>query len=124
MRCLQTSQIISQILEIKFEVFDELREYYCPVEHNRAIFLKNKFYLFPNFKWFTKESWTIEPESNDTLFKRANKILQMLPEKSILISHCDWISNFINMTTNENSCIVPFAGLTHIKNNKVTHLEL
>ena len=124
MRCLQTSQIISQILEIKFEVSEELKEYSCSTNKKSTILLKNKSNLFPNFQWLTTKNWVVEPEPYDVLLKRINKVLQVIPDKSILISHCGLISNFIKMATSENSHCVHFASLTHIKNHKVTHLEL
>ena len=124
MRCLQTSQIISQILEIKFEVFEELREYSCLTKEKSTIFLKNKSNLFPNFQWFTTKNWVIEPEPHGVLLKRINNVLQALPNKSILISHCGLISNFIKMATSESSHCVHFANLTYIKNHEVTNLEL
>lgn len=126
LRCLQTADIFSKICNLEFIVDPALIEIPSFLAKDELFLLLSRKCDFPNFKW-TFEDNLVAHETESAFIDRIKKVLQRLPHKSILVSHCGFISNMAALALcNEKmmECCVPTASLTHIDNQEVKCLGL
>jgi broad specificity phosphatase PhoE len=115
-RCLETAAIISQITGIKFTINLDIREK-VPQEEQ----IESHVDEFPQFNWpaFSKITWHFFPEEVPQFIQRVDTVAARLPKKSLLVSHCDFILNFLqeaigdDITKSTNK--MPYAGLSIVK---------
>jgi broad specificity phosphatase PhoE len=122
LRCLQTTKIISQTINIPFIVDPTIMETPGFLSENDTFILKNRCKEFSCFEWNQTEDWDIAYEEFDMFIDRIRYVLQQLPIKSILISHCGFITNMARLALCEEkieACGLPTASLTYIENHKV-----
>ncbi len=111
-RCLETASIISSITGIKFTINLDIRE---KVPHEEQI--ESHIEEFPQFNWpaLSKISWHFFPEEIHQFMQRIDMVAAQLPKKSLLVSHCDFILNFLQGAVDEDitKCAtqMPYAGL-------------
>lgn len=104
LRCLQTSQIIQQKINVKFVVSPEIME-----TPEKCFCLKNHKEYFPEFEWNTESDWNLIPESSEIFLNRIKYSLQNLPHKSIIVTHFGTIFNMTRLSLCENKAKVMFC---------------
>ena len=125
-RCLQTSQILSNTLDLNFKVDCNFREKINQQEqvHSQSIKYKQRFSWPP-----TILSWVFGEEEPTDFMSRIDTVLDDLPSKSIIVSHSDFILNLIQssigndlLTSKEWHNTLPGGSLSFIENHKIVYV--
>ena len=114
---------IKQSLKLKSYLSDFNYEYFSsPAKRciDTSLHLSNKFIVDKEF------DERRENETNEKFFKRINKVIDLLPNKAIIVSHYDFIVYFIQAALMSNIEMddydygtIPHASLTVISNHKL-----
>jgi len=114
---------IKQSLKLKPHLSDFNYEYFSsPAKRciETSLHLSNKFIVDDEF------DERRENETHEEFFKRINKVIDLLPNKAIIVSHYDFIVCFIQAALmsdieadDYNDGIIPHASLTVISNHKL-----
>lgn len=117
-RCLETADIISEITGIKFSINLDIRE--KVVQQERISSHSDKF---PDFYWPKNDDWHFFPEEIPQFIQRIDMVASKLPKKSLLVSHCDFILNFLQEAVDQDiiECVdkMPFASLSAVSDRNV-----
>lgn len=125
LRCLQTSQIIQEVLDNKFQVEPQLAERPGFLEEGESFSVPSRQDKFPEFQWPTSDEFTFASESPHYFLDRTEQILHRLPRKSILVTHRGFICNLVRLALNngqaqviENKGVAP-ASTIYINRQKL-----
>lgn len=100
--------------------FENYKGFCSPIR--RCVETANVLSLHSRITFTIKESLLKQKheETNSQFVQRASDVLDELPEKSILVSHCDFIQVMIELATGiKISSDIPTCGSTYIENNRI-----
>jgi broad specificity phosphatase PhoE len=118
LRCLQTAEIIQEILGLEFTINTDIMENHC----NNNSKIQNHKNRFPKFKWLSDQCFDSKCETGDEFITRIGQVLSKLPQKCMLISHCGVVTNMARLAlcdekVNEHN--IPTASVTFIDNQEI-----
>lgn len=124
LRCLQTSLILHELLDIPFKVQSEVIETPLFLEDGQQYRLQNHRSKFPQFQWPTSEDWILTKESFSNFLNRTRHALQHLPHQCIVVTHYGFICNLAKLAlcdtkVQEIERDIPPASVTHIYRQEV-----
>lgn len=105
LRCLQTAQILHQIIHLQFTVAPSVME--TPTE---SFCLKNHKDEFPQFDWPTSQNWNLSPETPECFLDRTRQTLHGLPHKAIIVTHFGTIFNMVRLTSCDKKANAVFGN--------------
>jgi broad specificity phosphatase PhoE len=121
LRCLQTSLILHELLDIPFQIQAEVMEIPMFLKDDQQYRLQNHRKKFPQFQWPTSEDWILNQETLTQFVERTRTALQHLPHACIVVTHYGFICNLTRLALCDTKAIqdVPPGSVTHIDKNNV-----
>jgi broad specificity phosphatase PhoE len=115
LRCLKTSLIIHEILDVQFKIQSSVMETPLFLEDDQQYRLQNHHDKFPQFDWFTHEDWILTKETSRNFIDRTKQALQHFPHRCIVVTHLGFICNIARLALSENKAAnIPPASITYI----------
>lgn len=124
LRCLQTSLILHELLDIRFQIQSEVMETPIFLEEGHQYRLQNHRSKFPQFEWNASEDWILTKETLKNFVDRSRSALQHLPHNCIVVTHYGFICNLARLAlcdkkASELAKDIPPASVTHIDQQEV-----
>lgn len=120
-RCLQTSLILHELLDIPFRIQAEVMEVPMFLEDDQQYRLQNHQKKFQQFQWPTSEDWILKKETLSDFVERTRFALQHLPHTCIVVTHYGFVCNLTRLALCDTKALhdVPPGSVTHIDKNNV-----
>lgn len=120
LRCLQTSLILHELLDVQFEIQSAIMEFPIFLEDSQRYRLQNHHEKFPQFSWPTYEDWILTKETSVNFLDRTKTALQHFPHNCIVVTHFGFICNVTRLALSENKVAnIPPASITYIYQQEV-----
>lgn len=124
LRCLETCEVISEYLNLQFQVDPELRETPTNLDEGGSFYVQNQETRFPQFHWLHHEDWICNFETPMEFERRIKRVLQKTPKQSILITHYGFIVHMTRLATCDQKAQemvpqIPKASITYINRQSV-----
>lgn len=124
LRCLQSSLILHELLNIDFRVQSEVMEFPFFLDDGQKYRQQNHHSKFPHFEWPTTEDWILTKECGCEFLNRTRFALQHFPHKVIVMTHFGFISNIARFAlcgvkADEFFKGISPASITHIKQQDI-----
>jgi len=120
LRCLQSSLILHELLNIDFQIQPEVMEFPFFLEEGQKYRLQNHHAKFPHFKWPTTEAWVLNKECGCEFLDRTRLALQHFPHKAIVMTHFGFIFNMARFALCGKKAEEFFKGISPAS---VTHIN-
>lgn len=115
LRCLQTSLILHELLDVQFEIQSSVMEFPIFLEDNKRYRLQNHHEKFPQFYWDTHEDWILTQETSTNFLNRTQSALRDFPHNCIVVTHFGFICNVTRLALSKNKVAnIPPASITYI----------
>lgn len=121
LRCLQTSLILHELLDIPFQIQSEVMEIPMFLENGQQYRLQNHRSKFPQFQWPTSDDWILTKETLRNFIDRTRFALQHFPHACIVVTHYGFICNLTRLALCDTKGVqeVPPGSVTHICKHNV-----
>ena len=123
LRCLQTSLILHELLNVEFKVQSNVIETPIFLENEQQYRLQNHCGKFPQFQWENYEDLILKKETYKNFLIRTKQALQDLPRICIVVTHYGFICNLTRLALCDKKAKqiekIPPASVTYIEKQEV-----